>query len=642
MTGWFEITPGGGRQPLNLKGRYVGRDGSGSPIYEDATVSGVPDTFDANDYLPIAPTIAVTQTARTSADITITPSPLNPPPRGPLLTYRVFRSDNGGTFSLVAEITADNDAPVVYTNSSLPTATPEITFQWKVVPTNGDGIGPSSNTVTAQWSGTAPTQQPTAPTALTVSNIGQTGAHLTWAETTDATVTKHGLFLGATATTPLVDNISASAKAYDLANIDPGTTYTNLVVRRYNGVASSAPSGWSPASNPVTFKTLTNAGGPLFLGHQRGKVAIGWSTLASFTTAENQLDTQTPFNATAGAPSGVSYSSQMGVYRQFGYDSGNFADADSKNRIVWVSAKPADWGAGNSDETGWTAVAGGTHDAAIISWFTPIINRNKLTIFTFNHEPIGNSVGDPNAAGDAHCAAWRHIIQLVDNHTGWSNHRVIWAPLYEENRLRNIKKNNIGIDWSRWLPEDLLPGRSSVAWDFIGFDFYQDTIMGSASLWSSRWTRIHDMFTGKFRTTYTTAMPYMTFTPGVDIVFGIGEASARPGLFYEFQNPTFTEPTGSHLHRESDITGAKYFRDMKNHIFSNLDQFFAWCTFNSIGADNVFNDERLWPGTNTWNKAPGHPDFTQQTGDTEYTINIYREMLNSGKTVKLGPDGLPA
>lgn len=624
----YERQADGSLVPLTLRGRYLGKVG-GVDQYETPTVSIVPAAFTPEDYLALSPEVAVSMPSRTSATVVITAA-ANPPPRGPITEYRISRAQGSAGFATVATIPASGS--LSWTDTGLATATPEIVWRYIVEAISGDGVGPESNIATVQWTA-APLQQPLAPTGLAATGVQASQVTLSWAMTTDATVTKLGIFTG---TTLLVDNLPAGATSYTWSGLTAATPYNNINVRRYNGFTGAAGvPGWSMASNSVAFTTKAAAGASLFLGHVPGRIFFGWSTnhnegsASVSSNAEFQLNQQTPF--VTAAPSGVDYASLLGVRRLYNKVADSVTWADQQNRILWISAKGDELGAA-AGLTGWQQIASGSRDANIVSYFNSLVARNTLTIFTFHHEPIG----DLPTNGAEYVNAAERIMKVVDSN--FPGHRIVFAPNYEENRLRNT--NGGTINWATWLPERICPNRGGARpFDFISFDMYQynadtSTNVRSGVQFSHRWWRIDEMFTGAWRSAGTSAMPWMTYTPGVDIVFGIGECAQRPGAFYQFE-------TGGAS--PSNMTGAKYTRDMLDYVFANVDKFWCVSWFNSIGADLTYNDERLYPGTNTWGgKTPNHPSLVQQTGDTELAINIYREKLRSALTVKLANNGLPA
>lgn len=560
--------------------------------------------------------------SRTEADIIITP-PAEGFPRATVTSWDIYRGLNGAEAVLIANI---DDSVLTYADTGLPTNTPEHTFTYTVFAVSAEGRR-GSNVVSVQWAGSI-LNQPTAPTSLASANIQDTSFRLQWSETADATVTKHGIFQG---TTLVVNDIPANATSYTWSGRTPSTTYASLTVRRYNGWAGGTVPGWSTASNAVTVTTTATASGPLFTGHVPGQIYLGWSTLVSDSTAETQLNSQAPVPASPPA----SYSNLIGCRRLYTKNSSIISATDAAQRMLWISAKGDELGTTTS-VSGWSAIASGSQDAAIVSYFTSLVARNKMTFFTFHHEPIGDT-SDPVSQGTIYCNAFLRIMQVVDSN--FPGHRIVFLPCNEEYRVEGNRVNSIYVDWARWMPESMCPGKGGPRpWDLIGFDMYQlgqntSTNPLSGVQFSHRWWRVEGLFAGTYTPTGSSALPWMDYTPGQDITFAIGEASARPGAFYNFENSLGSD--------RSNMTGAKYARDMMDFIFNNIDEFACMCWFNSIGSDLVYNDERLYPGTNTWNKTPGHPSFVTQTGDTEIILNVYREKLASGLTVKLASNGLP-
>lgn len=628
MVGWFEQVAPNQRNPLNVRGRLVSRD---PDVYETFDVADYGESISEESYLPLPPVLSGSLTAQDTASLTWVPQ-TQTWPRTAVTEYRVYRTADGGDPELLTTV---DETVLAYEDSAAPTGSPEVVLTYQVVAVNVDGER-GSNILTLQWTGT-PLTQPTSLTNLAVSNVQATSVRLTWNSTPDATVTKIGIFQGLTI---LVNDIPANATSWDFTGLTTGQTYSNINVRRYNGWPGGSAPGWSPGSNTVSFTPQTS-NAPLFLGHVPGKVYLGWSTshnegssASGQNTAESQLNNQTPLPTSTG-PQGSDFAGLLGVRRLYSKDNSAISHADAQQRVLWISAKGDDLGAAGG-VNGWAQIANGQVDASIESYFTSLVARNKLTIFTFHHEPIGDS-NNPVTDGTTHVDAHLRIMQVVD--AEFPGHRIIFCPNYEENRLRNLQVNGTFIDWSRWLPEDMLPGKGGPRpWDFISFDMYQygantSTNTRAGVQFSHRWWRIDELFTGEFTPNGTTAMSYMDYTPGVDLAFGIGECASRPGAFYNFQQGSGTQ---------SNMTGAKYARDMMDYIFSNPDKYAFVSWFNSIGADLIYNDERLFPGTNTWGgKTPNHPSFVQQTGDTEYTINVYREKIAGGLSVKLAANGLP-
>lgn len=229
------------RGPLNLLGEFLGFDGSDNPVYGKIQLSSV--GAETVPKVPLAPALSVSLLTRTSARVVVTP-PENSG-RPVITSYQVYRSDNGAAATLVNTIDVPAE-PLTWDNTGLPTATPEVTFTYTVYAVNGDGVGAVSNAVAVQWEA-APAQQPTAPTNFRRTSTTETTVALAWNETSDATVTKHALYLNSTI---YRDNLDAAALTYTITGLSPGQTLSNLNVRRWNGQ-------WSPASNMLTFTTPT-------------------------------------------------------------------------------------------------------------------------------------------------------------------------------------------------------------------------------------------------------------------------------------------------------------------------------------------------------------------------------------------------
>ena len=597
---------GSAREPLELTGEFLYFDEDGDPVYGPLTVSQVGTGWNPDDHVPVAALLTVDMPTRTTADLTILEG--NKGARVRTLEYEVWRATDAGAASLVHTIDLEAGDPLTWTDTGLPTNTPEYTFTYTVYGVNADGTGAASNAFQVQWNGTPTPVQPTAPTSLVASSLQPTSVQLTWTETPDPTVTKHGLFQGSTL---LVDNLPSNALAHLWTGRTPSTAYNNINVRRYNAV------GWSPASNLISFTTpATSGGGILFPDHQPGKIYLGWSTNQGDTYASNELDTY--------SPGGGDFASKLGV-RRFYNKSQSIGDyADAQNRMWWISAKGTDWG-GSGGVAGWSQVASGARDTSMINWFESIIARDKRTIFSFHHEPIGDSTTTSDAT--IYVNACRRIRSVIDS--AYPGHKILFCFNYEENRLRNLNVNGQPVNWALWIPSDWQD-----IWHFPSFDFYQYGANSSTSptagvMMSHRWWRVDGLFTGDFVPNGTTAMPWMNLTPGVDFTYGIGETSPRPGAFYNWENNLSTAS------ERSNVTGAKFGRDLWDYVFSNIDKFWCVSTFNSIGANYIYNEERLVPRNGNQSGDQTHPSWVTQTGDTERIIDIYREKLNSGLTCKL-------
>lgn len=459
------------------------------------------------------------------------------------------------------------------------------------------------------WVDVTPPTTPGQPTATTT---GLTVA-LSWAASTDNVgVTGYEVHRSVTSgftPAPATLRTTVAGTSWTDTTVTAGTWYYRVVARDAAGNASAA--------STQRQVTVTASAG-LFLGHVPGRVYLGWSTDQGDEAMTTQIDTLTP---NAG-----SYSPLLGVRRFYNKVQSIINYADAQRRVVWVSVKGDELGT-TANPAGWASVASGARDANIVNWLTSLVARDKLTIFSFHHEPIGDQTATSDGAVFA--AANRRIRQVLD--AEFAPHKMLFVPNYEENRLRNLNKNG-PIDHSLWLPDDW-----NEIWDFVSWDFYQygantSTNPRAGVEMSHRWWRIDELFTGDFLPSTSSPMPWMNYTPGVDVVFGIGETSARPGAFYNWENGT-----GATSER-SNMTGAKWARDQWDYIFdpANINKFAFVSTYNSIGADPIYNEERLYPAATS-----SHSGFITQTGDTERTIDIYREKVLSGKLVKLGADGLP-
>jgi hypothetical protein len=231
--------------PLRLEGEY-NADGSVTAL----VLPSVPDPIP--DLTPLAPVLSAVLDSRTQATLTwVAPDNTGRPP---LTDYRIFRSTDGGAETLVHSM--GTAATLTWTETGLPTSTsPEKIFVYTVRAVNADpdgtaGGGDPSNAVTLQWAGT-PLSAPTAPTNLTRSGLTSSQVTLTWAETPDTSVDKHGIYQGSTL---IRDGLDALATSYVLNGLAANTTYSQISVKRHNAT------GWSPASNALTFTTLSGGG----------------------------------------------------------------------------------------------------------------------------------------------------------------------------------------------------------------------------------------------------------------------------------------------------------------------------------------------------------------------------------------------
>lgn len=235
----FEKQTDGTLVELNQLGVFMGYDDSNVPVYVPVVQARIPDPLPATT--PGAPSATGVMLSRTSAKIDWTPA-AHVPGSAPVTAWRVYKDG--------VQVGSDLTAGVLtLTITGLATDTPEVIFAFMVRGVSADGQGSSSNTVTLQWAGSQ-VSMPTAPSLFARGVAGETQVAFTWAETSDATIDKHGLFEG---NTLVRDNISASARAYTYAGLTPGSAHTNVNIRRHNSA------GWSPASNQLTF-TMASGG----------------------------------------------------------------------------------------------------------------------------------------------------------------------------------------------------------------------------------------------------------------------------------------------------------------------------------------------------------------------------------------------
>lgn len=135
------------------------------------------------------------------------------------------------------------------------TAATTYTFYVKAKDAAGN-VSAASSTISVTTTTATDTQAPTAPTSLTLSNITQTSATLTWSASTDNVgvtgynVYKNGTLLGTTAST-----------TYSLTGLTAATTYT-LAVAAYDAnsnVSTQATTSLTTLASTTTTKTETFA-----------------------------------------------------------------------------------------------------------------------------------------------------------------------------------------------------------------------------------------------------------------------------------------------------------------------------------------------------------------------------------------------
>jgi hypothetical protein len=265
----YEVSSGGGLIPLD--GPFE--------VLADGVTLGPPLQWRDNGPLPVPgpPSLHTTGAATDPTDLTSrTVAELNwdAPVGGPAVTgYEVFRDDVLVTGALTEE-------DLTYTNSGLPTATPERTFVFEVRAVGVYGPGPFSNAVVLQWSGT-PTQPPSPPYNLTFSNLLPTSVSLSWAEDAVAggalAIAGHRVYYA-----PSVllkggpgDLILPNVRTTSVTGLTEDTTYTGVYVTRYDTDGNE-----SGGSNTRTFSTPSTGGPPreTVPGQIPGQVIWGMAT----------------------------------------------------------------------------------------------------------------------------------------------------------------------------------------------------------------------------------------------------------------------------------------------------------------------------------------------------------------------------
>lgn len=670
MTGFHIIDPTDMLQKtVTLRGYMIGvEEDHVTPIYLDPPpvirAGWEPAPFNADKYKPLQVSIVADMTTPTSSVVLITRA-MNLPPKSAITFYHIYRAPgaSGGIFVLIATIPRSQ---TTYVDPVLA----EGIYRYYVVAENADGyFSLQSNHAVAEWEGTDVPVQPFPCTSFAVGDIQGDRATFTWdfpAETWPVghpnKVDKHGLYQGFTR---LVDNIDPNVKTYTWTGLTPDTDYNNINIRRHNNSGLGGDPGWSIASNIAPFRTGHGALAPLFDGHVRDTVLFSFSTNQDENLADNQINTQTPLLSGTN-PNYANIFGARRVYNKTGKGAAIITRALSMNKVVWLSAKPVDMG--GSSGLGFSAaclqMASGSRDTQIRNYFADLVGYDKMIFFTFWHEPIG----DFDATEDAtdYWAAFTKIMQVVDD--AYPGHKIRFLPLFEENRLRNLRNNPPGnsnhVDWALICPEECMPGLGGPRpVDLMGWDFYQygggnmATNLKQGGLFSHRIWRIDDMLSGAFVPAGSSPMPWMSYTPGVDIVYGLGEMSARSGAYYNYLHSL-----GAATSR-SDIPPAFYTRDMLDNIFGSLDKYAVVSWFNSVGANGVYNDERWYPWEDVFDEdseldhssggsfSTFHfgTSFVSLPGDTgELMMNVIREKLRIPGTVttykcnKLNPaTGMP-
>ena len=295
---------------LVLLGQLVGFEGvpgESAGVYIPLTIS----TYDPLNVpkLPGPPALTGSVISRTQQNLLWTAYPDNSSVPAVTDWDLEFRTSTDGGITFGAWTPASGSPFPASTLSSnrtgLATGTPEIIFEWRVRGSNSVGVGAWSNVKSLQYQG-APIQQPSAPTGLSYSNLTMTSVRLAWSATADASVTKQGIFANAAATTPLVDNLGSTITSYDWSGLTAGQTFTNLVVKRWNGV-------WSPASNAITFTTLTEPPVTvvMLIGSSQNNAAPGGFAIWDGYRVYNRGDLYAQANRTGSArPKFLAYSEQ--------------------------------------------------------------------------------------------------------------------------------------------------------------------------------------------------------------------------------------------------------------------------------------------------------------------------------------------
>lgn len=234
----YEKQADGSLLELRLVGRFQGYDDTtGDPLYGELRVSKLPEAT-LQPVVPYGAALGGSMPSRTSAALSWTPQAVATG-RMPIVGWRVY-VDGVAYGSDLAASTLSVSVTGLSTSTS-----PEAIHVFHVAALSAVGIGYNSNKVTLQWNGSQ-VSEPKPCQSLVAGTPTSSSVQLTWSEEVDATVTKHGIFLGDTL---LRDNLASNATAYVLSSLSEATTYADVNVRR----ATSA--GWSPASNMLTFTT---------------------------------------------------------------------------------------------------------------------------------------------------------------------------------------------------------------------------------------------------------------------------------------------------------------------------------------------------------------------------------------------------
>lgn len=249
----FEKQSDGTLVPIVLEGEYAGQGVIRPLVMADGDGPSAPETLSA-------PGLEGSMPAVTSVELVWTPA-ADGTSKPPVTAWEIQRRrsyDNGASYDAWAAVTGSPVAATArtFTDGGLASATPQIIREYRVRGVNAAGDGDWSNAKRLQWQ-SVDTGAPTAPTNLTLGTIASTSVPLSWTETADAMVTKHGIFEG---NTLVRDNLDRVATSYVYAGLVAQSTHTNVNVRRANLDPVTGATRWSPASNMRTFTTTGNPG----------------------------------------------------------------------------------------------------------------------------------------------------------------------------------------------------------------------------------------------------------------------------------------------------------------------------------------------------------------------------------------------
>lgn len=241
--------------------------GEAQSYNEDGTINYGPlDLVYLSDTAPLprpipSPFLTAAQPSRTEIDATWTPTtpPTGTPPVTSWVLQRRSSTDGGTTFGAWAAVTGSPFAATTFgkNDTGLSTGTPEVVFQYRAAGVNADVAGDLSNAqwsnvVAKQWQGT-PVAPPTAPTNFAHGTLFATHTGTTWQMSSDPTVV--AIRIDRNGSTLFFGGIDRAATSFELTGLTPGTTYTNVNVKRANYAADGVTLQWSPASNSLTFTT---------------------------------------------------------------------------------------------------------------------------------------------------------------------------------------------------------------------------------------------------------------------------------------------------------------------------------------------------------------------------------------------------